>query len=67
MFRLKDVHEAAMALSVTPGTVRTWTRRGMPHYRAPGRRSAIRVDLEEVRRWLEQQSQPATSGRGAAR
>ena len=49
--RLATKREVAEFLQVTPRTVETYQRLGLPHYRLGPRRN--RYDLAAVKKWLE--------------
>jgi len=49
--QLATKREVARFLQVTPRTIETYQRLGLPHYRLGPRRN--RYDLAAVKRWLE--------------
>ncbi|HAB17277.1 MAG TPA: DNA-binding protein [Verrucomicrobiales bacterium] len=53
--RLATKREVARFLQVTPRTIETYQRLGLPHYRLGSRRN--RYDLSAVQRWLETRAQ----------
>lgn len=56
---LQSPKQAAAALGVHAETVRRWIRAGAPAYRISAR--CVRVDLDELMRWLIQRAQRRTS------
>ena len=57
------VKAVAAELSLTPKTLRRWTRVGCPHHRAEGRNGALTFDAAEVRAWMKKVGRSPGAGR----
>lgn len=53
MNKLLSVTDLAEFLSVHPQTVRNWVKRGMPHFKAPGKGTELKFDKDAVMQWWQ--------------
>lgn len=50
--KFRTTKQIAGELGVHVGTIIRWVRAGAPHYRAPGQRSTILIEVGELLDWL---------------